>query len=74
MGVEEDYFLVDPASRTPQPAAAAVVARVVPDLGDLICGEFTRYQAEVKTPPGGRVRRSSPRSRVPGSHSVVASS
>jgi glutamate---cysteine ligase / carboxylate-amine ligase len=52
MGVEKEYFLVDPASRTPQPAAAAVVARVVPDLGDLICGEFTRYQAEVKTPPG----------------------
>lgn len=49
MGVEEEYFLVDPASRTPQPAAA--VARAVPDPADLICGEFTRYQAEVKTPP-----------------------
>jgi hypothetical protein len=61
MGVEEEYFLVDPASRTPQPAAA-VVARAVPDLGDLICGE---------TPC--KVRRSSPRSGVPGSYSVVAS-
>ncbi len=26
MGVEEEYFLVDPASRTPQPAAAAARA------------------------------------------------
>src|SRR6476659_8680431 len=35
MGVEEEYFLVDPASRSPEPAATVVV-RAVPDLGDLI--------------------------------------
>ena len=51
IGVEEEHFLVDPVSRTPQPAAAAVVARAAPDLADLISGEFTRYQIEVKTPP-----------------------
>jgi carboxylate-amine ligase len=50
-GVEEEHFLIDPASRTPQPAAANVVARAAPHLGDLISGEFFQTQLEVKTPP-----------------------
>jgi carboxylate-amine ligase len=59
IGVEEELFLIDPASRTPQPAAASVVARAAPELADLISGEFTRYQIEVKTTPcveAGRLR------------------
>ncbi len=51
MGVEEEFFLVHPVSRTLQPASARVLARATPSLGDLIATEFTRYQIEVKTPP-----------------------
>jgi carboxylate-amine ligase len=51
MGVEEEYFLVDLQTRTPQPAGARVVRVARETLGDLVCGEFTQYQVEVKTPP-----------------------
>jgi glutamate---cysteine ligase / carboxylate-amine ligase len=51
MGVEEEYFVIDPISRTPRPAGPRVVARAATELGDLISGEFTRYQIEIKTPP-----------------------
>jgi carboxylate-amine ligase len=51
IGVEEEHFLIDPVTRTPQPAAASVVARAAPHLGDLIDGEFFRTQVEIKTPP-----------------------
>lgn len=51
MGVEEEFFLVDPHSRAPEPAADRVVARAAERLGDLVAGEFSRYQVEVKTPP-----------------------
>lgn len=51
VGVEEEYFVVDPVTRTPRPAGQHVVARGAAELGDLISGEFTRYQIEVKTPP-----------------------
>jgi glutamate---cysteine ligase / carboxylate-amine ligase len=51
VGVEEEFLLVDPDSRRPQPAAAAVVARAESDLGDQVCGEFTRCQIEIKTAP-----------------------
>jgi carboxylate-amine ligase len=51
MGVEEEYFLVHPASREPEPASGRVVARAAASLGDLVSGEFTQYQVEVKTPP-----------------------
>ncbi|HTI76794.1 MAG TPA: glutamate-cysteine ligase family protein, partial [Mycobacterium sp.] len=50
IGVEEEYFLVDPETHRPQPAAAAVIAQAA-QLGDQISGEFTRYQVEIKTPP-----------------------
>jgi carboxylate-amine ligase len=50
IGVEEEYFLVDPETHRPQPAAAAVIAQAA-QLGDQISGEFTRYQIEIKTPP-----------------------
>lgn len=51
IGVEEEYFLVDPDTRTPQPAGPRVVARVAADVGGSVSGEFTQYQIEVKTPP-----------------------
>jgi len=51
MGVEEEFFLIDPATRAPQPAGAGVVARAASDLGDQISGEFGRCQVEVKTRP-----------------------
>jgi carboxylate-amine ligase len=51
MGVEEEFFLVDPDRRTPQPAADRVIARVADEVGELVSGEFTRLQVEVKTPP-----------------------
>jgi carboxylate-amine ligase len=51
IGVEEEYFLVNPIRRVPEPAGARVVARAAPSLGDRVAGEFTQYQLEVKTPP-----------------------
>jgi carboxylate-amine ligase len=51
MGVEEEFLLVDAGSRAPAPASARVVARAAAHLGDRVCGEFTRYQIEVKTAP-----------------------
>ena len=51
IGVEEEFILVDPDTRRPQPGAAAVVARAASALGDRICGEFTQCQIEIKTPP-----------------------
>lgn len=51
VGVEEEFLLVDPGSGRPQPAAAAVVAGAEADLGDQVCGEFTRSQIEVRTSP-----------------------
>jgi carboxylate-amine ligase len=51
MGVEEEYFLVDPQTLTPQPAGARVARAASETLGDLIGGEFTQYQVEVRTPP-----------------------
>jgi carboxylate-amine ligase len=51
IGVEEEFFLIDPDSRRPQPVADAVIACATPNLGGNVGGEFTRYQIEVKTPP-----------------------
>ncbi|MFI9583943.1 glutamate--cysteine ligase [Streptomyces sp. NPDC052236] len=51
MGVEEEHLLVHPGSRAVAPAGTRVVARAAVLLGELVCGEFTEYQIEVKTPP-----------------------
>jgi glutamate---cysteine ligase / carboxylate-amine ligase len=75
IGVEEEFFVVDPVSRTPQPAGPQVVARAVAELGDLISGEFTRYQIEVKTPPcdeSGRLRAELVRLRTAASAAAAA--
>ncbi|HYZ67690.1 MAG TPA: glutamate--cysteine ligase [Mycobacterium sp.] len=57
IGVEEEYFLVHPASRAPEPEAARVVARAATRLGDQVTGEFSRSQIEVKTQPWGEAAR-----------------
>ncbi|MBB5939911.1 carboxylate-amine ligase [Streptomyces zagrosensis] len=51
VGVEEEHFLVHPDSRAVEPAGPRVVARAAEALGDLVSGEFTDYQIEVKTTP-----------------------
>jgi carboxylate-amine ligase len=51
MGVEEEYFLVHPDTRTVQPAGSTVVARASSLVGELVSGEFTEYQIEGRTPP-----------------------
>jgi glutamate---cysteine ligase / carboxylate-amine ligase len=51
LGVEEEFFLVDPVSRTPQPRSADVIDRIARDVAELISGEFTQHQLEVRTPP-----------------------
>jgi carboxylate-amine ligase len=53
MGVEEEYLLVDPATRRIVPAAAEVIGRAA--AGDLVTRELTRFQIEVKTPPCGNL-------------------
>lgn len=51
MGVEEEFFLVHPGTRSLEPAGRAVVPHAVRSVGDLAAGEFTEYQVEVRTPP-----------------------
>ncbi|WP_241779783.1 carboxylate-amine ligase [Streptomyces natalensis] len=51
MGVEEEYFLIDPASRTVVPAGSLVLRRAADILCDRVSGELTEYQFEAKTPP-----------------------
>lgn len=51
LGVEEEYFLLDPLTRTLRPASDSVIRRAADVVGDLVSGEFTRSQLEVKTPP-----------------------
>jgi carboxylate-amine ligase len=51
IGVEEEYFVADPKTWMPVPAGARVAQLASETLGNLVCGEFTQYQIEVKTPP-----------------------
>jgi carboxylate-amine ligase len=51
LGVEEEYLIVDPASRAVSPRAAELVDRGAAELGDLVCTEITTFQVEAKTPP-----------------------
>jgi glutamate---cysteine ligase / carboxylate-amine ligase len=49
IGIEEEYFLLDPETRAPVPAGARVVAEAA--SGEQICGEFSQFQIEAKTSP-----------------------
>ncbi|GII65109.1 putative glutamate--cysteine ligase 2-3 [Sphaerisporangium krabiense] len=51
MGVEEEYFVVDPATRAAMPRGAEVVRRAGRRLHDRVSLEFTMFQMEAKTPP-----------------------
>ncbi|MFJ9850437.1 glutamate--cysteine ligase [Streptomyces sp. NPDC101150] len=51
VGVEEEYLLVDPASRQLSTEAEKVVALAAAELGDRVTTEITRYQVEVRTDP-----------------------
>ncbi|MEU7278335.1 glutamate--cysteine ligase [Streptomyces sp. NPDC045431] len=55
VGVEEEFFLVDPADHSATAAGTRVVARVPPPLAESVSGEFTEYQVEGKTAPCSRV-------------------
>lgn len=50
-GVEEEFLVVDPATRTVAPRAAAVLDRAKPVLGDQASGELTKLQVEIKSRP-----------------------
>lgn len=51
VGVEEEHLLVRPETRCVEPGGLRVVARASPALGELVSGEFSAYQVEVRTPP-----------------------
>ncbi|MFK0296358.1 glutamate--cysteine ligase [Streptomyces sp. NPDC090442] len=51
LGVEEEYFLIDPESRDVAPAGSRVLRRAATVLPSRISGELTEYQIEAKTPP-----------------------
>ncbi|MBZ4320922.1 carboxylate-amine ligase [Streptomyces huiliensis] len=55
VGVEEEFLLVDPATRGVVAAGSRVVARAAPALGACVSGEFTECQVEGKTPPCARM-------------------
>ncbi|GIG65979.1 carboxylate-amine ligase [Phytomonospora endophytica] len=64
MGVEEEYFIVDPRTRAAVPHAEAVVANVADWDGGSVGTEFTRQQIEARTAPftslgelAGQIRR-----------------
>ena len=50
-GVEEEFLLVDPETRTVAAKAAAVLDRAKPALGDRVSGEITKFQVETKSLP-----------------------
>jgi glutamate---cysteine ligase / carboxylate-amine ligase len=51
LGVEEEYLVVDPVTRTVVPRAAVVVECAAATLGERVCTEITQFQVEAKTPP-----------------------
>ncbi|MET9567590.1 YbdK family carboxylate-amine ligase [Streptomyces virginiae] len=51
IGVEEEFFLVDPHTRFLVPAGPAVAARAAGEVGDLVTKEFALGQVEGRTPP-----------------------
>lgn len=51
LGVEEEYFLVDPVSRALHPGANALLADSAVGSGGHIGTEMTQYQIEVRTDP-----------------------
>jgi carboxylate-amine ligase len=50
-GVEEEFLVVDPATRSVVPRAEAVLDRARDTLGGQVSGEITKFQLETKTRP-----------------------
>ncbi|WP_369386305.1 glutamate--cysteine ligase [Streptomyces sp. CG1] len=51
VGVEEEFLLVDPYTRSLVPVASPVIATARAKLDDLVTPELTCYQAETRTEP-----------------------
>ncbi|MFK0290506.1 glutamate--cysteine ligase [Streptomyces sp. NPDC090442] len=51
VGVEEEFLLIDPETRTLAPVAEAVIAKASPLLGDRVTPELTLYQVESRSEP-----------------------
>ncbi|WP_037837707.1 carboxylate-amine ligase [Streptomyces sp. NRRL S-337] len=51
IGVEEEYFVVDPHTRAVVPTGPGVAARASRVVGDLAANEFAECQVEGRTPP-----------------------
>ncbi|MEV8634838.1 glutamate--cysteine ligase [Streptosporangium sp. NPDC051023] len=50
-GVEEEFLVVDPVTRSAVPRAEAVLRRAGERLGTRVCGEITKLQLEARTTP-----------------------
>jgi carboxylate-amine ligase len=75
VGIEEEYFLVHPVTRAPEPAGARVVAQAASNLGDSISCEFAQCQVEVKTSPcadAAKLREEVVRLRAAAAEAAVA--
>ncbi|MBG6135139.1 carboxylate-amine ligase [Longispora fulva] len=55
-GVEEEFLVVDPASRVVVPHAEGVIRRARERLGARVSGEITKMQLETKTDPCGSAK------------------
>jgi glutamate---cysteine ligase / carboxylate-amine ligase len=51
LGVEEEYLIIDPATRMVVPQASAVVESAASELGERVSTEVTQFQIEAKTEP-----------------------
>jgi glutamate---cysteine ligase / carboxylate-amine ligase len=51
LGVEEEFFVVDPATRSVVPHADTVLDHARPVLGERVSGEITKFQVETRTRP-----------------------
>ncbi|GAA1906546.1 glutamate--cysteine ligase [Streptantibioticus ferralitis] len=51
MGVEEEYLVVDPVSRSVRPEADSLIAYAAKEMGDGVSAEITRFQIEARTDP-----------------------
>jgi carboxylate-amine ligase len=51
LGVEEEYLVIDPATRMVVPQASAVVEAAAAELDGRVSTEVTRFQVEAKTEP-----------------------
>lgn len=55
IGIEEEFLLVDPVSRSVAPQAGTVVRRAAAQLGDRVGGEITKLHVETRTDPSASV-------------------